>query len=324
MTRARERNRGRHGAWALLGAALLAWGGAEVPGTAAAATPTWTLTPSAGGGSRPAADDGRPYIYAEGTPGTVLEDKVAVTNPTTRPLTVTLRGADADNRTDGALGLRRKARDTGAWIRFAERTVKVPARTRAEVPFTVTVPTGATPGDHPGAILASGGGRDAGVSIRLRVSGPTLSALTVEHVRVEHGDSIAYDVVNRGNTTLTPRLAVKADGVFGTVLDKRARTLPVELLPGRRVTLTEPWPGAPALDSVDVKVTVTAGGGATGSATATARFVPWGALGGGLAVLAGAGCAASWYVRSRGGSRRPLRIPLLSNRRNPSTQRGTP
>ncbi|MYW69104.1 hypothetical protein GTY65_34280 [Streptomyces sp. SID8379] len=295
-----------YGAWALIGAALLAWGGT---GAARAAQPHWTVAPSAGGGSRPAAQDGRPYIYAEGTPGTVLEDKVAVTNPTTKPLKIALRGADADNRTDGALDVRKKARDTGAWIRFAETTVRIPARTRAEVPFTVTVPAGATPGDHPGAIVASGGGRDAGVSVHLRVSGPTLAALTVEHVRVRDGDSIAYDVVNRGNTTLTPRLAVKADGVFGTVLDKRARTLPVELLPGRRVTLTEPWPGAPALDAVDVKVTVTAGGGAADSATTTARFVPWGVVGGALAVLAGAGCAAYWYVR---------------NRRNPRDQRGMP
>ncbi|MYT72561.1 MULTISPECIES: hypothetical protein [unclassified Streptomyces] len=279
-----------------MGAALLMWGGTAAPATAA--QPQWTIAPSAGAGTRPATDDGRPYIYAEGTPGTVLEDKVAVTNPTKKPLRVTLRGADADNRTDGTLDLRNKAKDTGAWITFAEKNVKIPARTRAEVPFTVTVPAGATPGDHPGAIVASGGGRDAGVSVRLRVGGPTLAALTVEHVRVKDGDSIAYDVVNRGNTTLTPRLAVRADGVFGSVLDRRARTLPVELLPGRRVTLTEPWPGAPALDSVDVKVTVTAGGGAADSATTTARFVPWGVLGGALAVLAGAGCAAYWYVRT--------------------------
>ncbi|MFE6893516.1 hypothetical protein [Streptomyces sp. NPDC057694] len=281
--------------WVLVAGLLVTAGVVAAP--AVAATPGWTIAPSAGGGTRPAADDGRPYIYAEGTPGTVLEDKVAVTNPTGKALRVTLRGADADNSADGALGLREKARDTGAWIGFAAKSVKIPARTRAEVPFTVTVPAGAAPGDHPGAIVASGGGRDAGVSVRLRVSGPTLAALTVEHVHVKNGDSIAYDVVNRGNTTLTPRLAVRADGVFGSVLDRRTRTLPVELLPGRRVTLTEPWPGAPALDSVDVRVTVTAGGGAADSATTTARFVPWGVLGGALAVLAGAGCAAFWYVR---------------------------
>ncbi|MFF3495607.1 hypothetical protein ACFYWS_30145 [Streptomyces sp. NPDC002795] len=244
--------------------------------------PGWTVAPSSTDG------DGRPYVYAEGAPGAVLEDKVAVTNPSDKPLKVSLRGADPG---------REKATDTGAWIRFAETTVKIPARTRAEVPFTVSVPAGATPGDHPGAVVARAGGRDVGVSVHLRVSGPTLSALTVENVRVDKG-SIAYDVVNRGNTTLSPRLAVRADGVLGAALD-RSRALPVQLLPGRRASLTEPWRNAPALDAVDVKVTVTAGGGAADSATASARFVPWPAVGGILAVLAGAGCAAYWYLRRR-------------------------
>ncbi|MEB3963844.1 hypothetical protein OKJ48_26930 [Streptomyces kunmingensis] len=263
---------------------LIAGGGGGGQGVAASAS--WTVAPSAGAEAR----GGRPYIYAEGAPGTVLEDNVAVTNPGAEPVRITLRGADAG---------RRQAKDTGAWITFAEKSVKVPARTRAEVPFTVTVPAGATPGDHPGAIVASGAGRTSGVSVHLRVSGPTLSALTVEHVRIVAGDRIAYDVVNRGNTTLTPRLAVKADGLLGSVLDRRARTLPVELLPGRRVSLTEPWHDAPALDAVDVRVTVTADGGARDTATATARFVPWGPLAGALATLAGTGCAALFLVRRR-------------------------
>ncbi|WP_428952881.1 hypothetical protein [Streptomyces sp. cg35] len=295
-TRTRRKIRGLCGAGAT-GAALAAL--VLLSPAATAAPQAWTIAPSAGGGSRPAAQDGRPYIYAEGTPGTVLEDKVAVTNPTARSLRIALRAADADNRADGALDVRTRAKDTGAWIRFAEKSVRIPARTRAEIPFTVTVPAGATPGDHPGAILASDGGRTSGVSVHLRVSGPTLSALTVEDVRIVGGDRIAYDVVNRGNTTLTPRLAVQADGIFGSVLDKGPRTLPVELLPGRRVSLTEPWHGAPSLDAVDVKVTVTAGGGAKDSATATARFVPWAPLGGALAVLAGAACAAYWALRRR-------------------------
>ncbi|MER5441002.1 hypothetical protein [Streptomyces sp. NPDC002790] len=217
---------------------------------------------------------------------------MAVTNESGKSLEVSLRGADGEGRGD-----RKKAKDTGAWIRFAEESVKIPARTRAEVPFTVSVPAGATPGDHPGAVVARVAGRDAAVGVHLRVSGPTLSALTVENVRVDKG-AIAYDVVNRGNTTLAPRLAVRADGMLGATLD-RSRALPVQLPPGRRVSLTEPWKNAPALDAVDVKVTVTAGGGAADSATASARFVPWPVVGGILAVLAGAGCAVYWYLRRR-------------------------
>lgn len=174
----------------------------------------------------------------------------------------------------------------------------MPPRTRAEVPFTVAVPGGAQPGDHPAAIIASSGGRNAGVWVHLTVSGPTLSALTVEKVRID-GGRISYDVVNRGNTTLTPKLAVRGEGLFGEVLRRAPRSLQVELLPGRKISLTEPWPDPPTLDSVDVTLTVTAGGGARDEADASASFAPWGlvgGVGGGLAVVG----AAVWFVRRRG------------------------
>ncbi|MFI7385911.1 hypothetical protein [Streptomyces sp. NPDC049813] len=242
-------------------------------GAGEAAAGRWTLAPAAVSGSRP-------YVYAEGAPGSVLEDKVAVSNPSA-----------------GAVRIRLRA--SGARIVFAEPSVRVPARTRAEVPFALTVPAGASPGDHPGTIVAEGAGHTSRLSVHLRVSGPTLAALTVEHVRVVAGDRITYDVVNRGNTTLAPRLAVTADGVLGTVLDRKARTLPVRLPPGRRASLSEPWRDAPALDAVEVRVTVTAGDGARDTATANARFVPWAPLGAALAALAGAGYAAHRLVRRR-------------------------
>ncbi|MFJ7302222.1 hypothetical protein [Streptomyces sp. NPDC099088] len=272
---------------------------------AAQAAPGWSVVPAAGG-----AADGRPSVYAEGAPGTVLQDAVSVVNPAGRPLTVRVRGAD--NTADGT-SARDRAAGTGAWIAFADRSggrrtavralsVRVPAHTRADVPFTVAVPAGAAPGDHPGAIVVSAGGRTAAVRVQLRVVGPALSALTVEHVRV-HGGQISYQLVNRGTTVLTPRLAVHADGVLGRVLDRAPRALPVGLLPGRRVTLHEPWTDPPVLDAVDVRLTVTAEGGARGTATASARFVPWWAPAGAGAVLAALVILIA--VRRRGRPARP-------------------
>ncbi|MDI3390441.1 hypothetical protein QIS99_30245 [Streptomyces sp. B-S-A8] len=258
----------------------------------------WSLAPAGGA-------DGRPYFYLEGAPGAVLKDTVTVTNPGDAPRTVELRGADAGNGADGAFAVEDdgKSKDGGAWIRLAERKVTVPPRTRAEVPFTVTVPEGATPGDHPAAIVASGAGRSTGVRLHLRVGGPSLSALTVERVRLaDDGRRIRYDLVNRGNTVLAPKLAVRADGLFGTALKRAPRALPVELLPGRRVTLTEPWPDAPALDSVDVRLTVTAAGGARDTGLASATFVPWGAVAGAVGGLVAVAAGGRWLRgRRRGG-----------------------
>lgn len=192
-----------------------------------------------------------------------------MTNPTGRPVTVRLRG-------------------TGVPITFADTGVRVPARTRADVPFTVNVPPTAAPGDRTGTIVARDTeGREATVRLQLRVRGPALSALTIEHVAVR-GDRITYELVNRGTTPLTPKLAVHATGVFGTLLDLTPRTLPVQLPPGQRLALSEPWPDRPALDAVDIRLTVTATGGAHDTADVSARFAPWGAVAGaGSAVAAG-------------------------------------
>ncbi|MFK0108719.1 hypothetical protein [Streptomyces sp. NPDC091217] len=244
----------------------------------AVAAEGWSLAPAGGG---------RPSFYAEGAPGAVLQDTVSVTNPGGHPVTVRLSGAGTG---------------TGVPVTFAERSVRVPARTRADIPFTVTVPAGAAPGDHAGALVAEDGtGRTATVRIRLRADGPALSALTVEHLAV-HGDRITYELVNRGTTVLVPRLAVHADGVFGRVLlDRAPRTLPVRLAPGTRTRLSEPWPGHPALDAADVRLTATAAGGARDTASAQARFVPWGAAAGAMGALtAGAAVTVVRLRRRRG------------------------
>ncbi|MFB8034860.1 hypothetical protein ACFC5Z_18345 [Streptomyces sp. NPDC056004] len=254
---------------------------------------SWTAQPAVSGSGT----GGRPYVYLEGPPGTVLQDRISVTNSGRSPVTVRLSGADTYDEKGGGPG-GGSATGTGRWLRTAATEVTVPARTRADVPFTVTVPTGATPGDRPAAIVVRGGDRTVGVPVRLRVGGPTLAALTVEDVTVS-GRAIHYTLVNRGNAVLAPRLAVRADGVFGTLLRRGARTLPVEVRPGQRLRLTEPW-DVPAFDSATVRLRVTAAGGAHGEATARAVFVPWAPLtAGALLVLAGVGAGAYAYRRRR-------------------------
>ncbi|MFJ6611228.1 hypothetical protein ACIQPT_13185 [Streptomyces sp. NPDC091289] len=280
----------------------------SLPAAAAAADDDgpadWTARP-AGGTDREA----RPYVYLEGTPGTVLQDRLAVTNSGRDPLTVRLRG-------DGR---------AGSWIRFATETgtgtetdtgtgtetgtgtgtdtgtdtVTVPARTRAEVPFALTVPPDAVPGDASGEVVAVDEGEEVRVPIRVRIGGATLAALTVEDVEIS-GGTIRYALVNRGNAMLEPRLAVRVDGVFGTLLDRPERPLPLELAPGRRVERTEPWPDAPALDAVTVRLRVTAPGGARDEAEASATYVPVApAVGVGLLVLGALAVLGSGAYRRR-------------------------
>ncbi|ALU94214.1 MULTISPECIES: COG1470 family protein [Streptomyces] len=285
-------------------AALLC--GLVQPAAADDPPPDWTARP-AGGTDR----DARPYVYLEGTPGTVLQDRLTVTNSGRAPLTVRLRG-------DGR---------AGGWMRFAEDTVTVPARTRADVPLALTVPHNAVPGDSSGEAVATGGGEEIRVPVRVRTVGPTLAALGVEDVQVS-GGTIRYALVNRGNAMLRPRLAVRAEGVFGTLLDRPERPLPLELAPGRRVERTEPWPDAPALDAVTVRLRVTASGGARDEAEASATYLPVApAVGVGLLVLGGlAALASGVYRRRRAGRAAPQPPPDATPavRPEPPEQAGPP
>ncbi|MGW2595279.1 COG1470 family protein [Streptomyces sp. NPDC001515] len=304
---------------------LVALGCVLAPAAPAGAAPrpaaaAWTARPASDG---TAPDDARPSFYLEGLPGSVLQDRLSILNPGAEPVTVRLRGADAYNTDDGGFAVRgaHGSTGTGAWLRTARTEVTVPARTRADVPVSFTVPRDALPGDHPGAVVAESGGRAVGVRVRLRVGGPTLAALTVEKVAVSRG-AVHYTLVNRGNAVLVPRLAVEADGAFGALLRRGPRTLPVELLPGQRVRLTEPWRDAPALDAVTVRLRVTAAGGAHAEAAASALFAPWPAVAAGAAALLAAVAGGGYALRRRVRGRRdpdpdgPGRVPGPDSRQH--------
>lgn len=145
----------------------------------------------------------RPYFYVSADPGQTIEDKVVVANKTDRPLTFRLYAADAYNTArDGGFAVKslgEKMRGVGAWAELPRDRVTVPGRGTVTVPFTVRVPEGAEPGDHPGAIVAldervekGDGGvalgiqRAVGARVYLQVGGPTLPALAVENVRISH------------------------------------------------------------------------------------------------------------------------------------------
>ncbi|KUN21525.1 hypothetical protein AQJ23_31920 [Streptomyces antibioticus] len=219
------------------------------------------------GWSAAPAGEARPSFYAEGGPGTVLEDTVSLTNRGRTPVDVSLRAE-------------------GAEVTFADARLRLPPRTRTEVPFTVTVPAR----DATARLVARDSeGTTRRVAVHLRATVPTVAALTVEHVSV-HADRITYELVNRGTTALAPRLAVHADGLLGPLLDRAPRALPVALAPGSRTELSEPWDG-PALDSVEVRLTVTAAGGARDEARVSAGIGPWGAVAGGAGAVVAAGGA---------------------------------
>ncbi|MBT2439307.1 DUF916 domain-containing protein [Streptomyces sp. ISL-36] len=293
----------------LLAAALLLLG-APAPAHAAD-NGEWAVHPAA---SRLGS---RPYFYLSADPGTTLTDRVTVTNRTGSPLTFRLYGADAYNtERDGGFAVRtqqEKQTGAGAWITPERTRVTVPARSSVTVPWTLTVPADAEPGDHPGAVVAldervqAGGEGPVAVGVRravaarvyLRVNGPTVPALAVEDITLHQdrplvpgaGTStalISYTLHNRGNVTLDPKVALRAEGLFGrTLLARDLARVPAELLPRQKIRLTERWTGSPQFDWGDVTLTATARD-VRESARVSFVALPWPAA---AAVLAGAAVA---------------------------------
>jgi hypothetical protein len=270
----------------------------------------------------------RPYFYLSADPGTTLTDQVTVTNKTTAPLTFRLYAADAYNtERDGGFAVRtqkEKQRGVGAWARPERERVTVPANSSVTVPYTLTVPEGAEPGDHPGALVAlderigSAAGSVAvgiqqavGARVYLRVNGPTVPALSLEDVRLSHaqplvpgiGESsalISYTLYNRGNVTLNPRVALKAEGFFGRdLLTRDLKRIPSELLPRQKIRLTERWAGAPQLEWGEVRLTASARD-VRESAGASFFALPWLVAVVLVAAVAGAGV---WGRARQGRSR---------------------
>ncbi|MET9619229.1 DUF916 domain-containing protein [Streptomyces sp. NPDC006464] len=301
----------------VLAAALLLLG---APSADAADNGEWAVYPAASElGSRP-------YFYLSADPGTTVTDQVTVANKTGAPLTFLVYGADAYNtERDGGFAVRsrqEKQTGAGAWITPERTRVTVPARSVVTVPYTLAVPADAEPGDHPGAVVAldervaAGGAgavavgvqRAVGARVYLRVNGPTMPALAVEDVTLAQdrplvpgaGESsalISYTLHNRGNVTLNPRVALRAEGLFGrTLLERASAGVPSELLPRQKIRLTERWAGSPQFDRGEVTLTATATD-VRESGRVSFLAVPWAAAG--LVVLGAAAGLTGLRVRRR-------------------------
>ncbi|WP_238006567.1 DUF916 domain-containing protein [Dactylosporangium sp. AC04546] len=306
---------------AKLAAAAAALAIALTPGVAHAAdNGEWSVSPTPPASPGPAP---RQYFFLESAPGTSVQDSVRVANLADQPRVFRMYGADAYNTPrDGGFGLRtqdQQQTDIGAWTQVGAVTVNVPARTQVDIPFVITVPANASPGDHVGGIVAmeeqpgattKQGGVDVTVRravaarVYLRVSGPAVPGLSVTGVRLSHATpwlpstvdgGWACVVTNTGNLHLPPKITVTVTGLFGHAVRQRTAVPQVDLLPGARTELSGTVDGVWPFDIVTTRVTAVADGGVTSSATDRTFVVSWpvaGLLIAGVIVLI-------WYRRRR-------------------------
>jgi hypothetical protein len=151
----------------------------------------------------------------------------------------------------------------GTWVKFdgVQPYITIPAKTFVDVPFTLTVPADATPGDHPGGIvvgltspsLDSHGNRitieqRVGARVYLRVAGTLKAQLSVQKLdAVYHmnwnpfGDgsaTVTYRVTNTGNVRLSAKQAVHITSMLGGSVQAGALKDMEQLLPGNSLKVT--------------------------------------------------------------------------------------
>jgi hypothetical protein len=172
--------------------------------------------------------------------------------------------SDAFTTPDGGFDLlaaNQPPADVGAWVRFEVEQVTVPARSSADVPFRLTVPEKATPGDHVGGVVASlrTSAEDdngaalvvdnrVGVRIYLRVSGDLVPQVVIRNLRASYDGSLnpisggtptaTYTVANTGNVRIAGTARIRATGPFGVAPRTADAPEITELLPGDELSFT--------------------------------------------------------------------------------------
>lgn len=261
--------------------------GADVVGPWGAAPASTTVFPTP-----------RPFFNYDEAAGGTLHDDIAITNRGDTPLTFDLYPADAYNLPNGAFSLKgaKEPRvDVGAWVKLPIPSVTVPPHKALGIPFSLTVPRNATPGDHSGGIVAllrtvaqPPPGEHAqlrlgvGTRIYLRVPGPLRPGLTITgatfHKRVaafgSGSGSVTVRFSDTGNTRLGATARVTVTDEFGRTVKRFAPARYGALLPGNQIALVEPWKSLPRIGRFHIKVSVVANG-MTRQRSVTSWILPW-------------------------------------------------
>jgi hypothetical protein len=232
---------------------------------AAADAASWSVGPADG-----PLGTGRPFFEYALDPGATVDDAFTVRNDGATPLTLRIYAADAFTTREGTIDLlpaTQQSVDSGTWVDLGATHVDLDPGETAVVPFTLSVPADARPGDHPAGIVTSLLSDDADAQVQVdrrlgsrlyvRVSGELSPSVDVSEPTVSFDGvwnplalgriDVSYTLTNTGDTRVTAVAASSAHGPFGVAaLSTGAEQLP-EILPGSSVEVTQSLDGVAAL-----------------------------------------------------------------------------
>lgn len=252
---------------AVLIASLIAVFAAALPAFPAQAADgaSWSVAPAdtEQGTARPNFD------YAM-DPGQTLADAYAVRNDGATPLTLRVYASDAFTTREGNIDLlpaAEPASDAGTWVRLDVDQVTLQPGETSVIPFTVTAPADARPGDHVAGIVASITSADPtaevqvdrrlGTRMYIRLSGELTPAVQLSEPVVEFTGgwnplavgnlTVRYTLQNTGDTRVTALSALSASGPFGAAAISTADVQLPEVLPGSEIDVLHELTGVGAL-----------------------------------------------------------------------------
>nr|WP_062337828.1 DUF916 domain-containing protein [Herbidospora sakaeratensis] len=255
------------------------------------ATLTWSVQPASAAGP-----DGRRWIELSLDPGQTVTEHLAVRNFSDGEAVFALKAADGYLTDKGRFNMLQSdqtSKDGGTWIDVQDE-VKVGANATAVVPFTVTVPKDAAPGDHPAGIAATVTSASGTVAVESRVGFRVMMRATGT-IRAEVGVTglsaayeqpwnpfsagtvtVKYTATNKGNVAASGAGAVAVSDLTG-LAGRDGRADVAEIFPGDSRTVETRIGGVWALGPMSANVTVTPSveGGVPMSADVTLWTVPW-------------------------------------------------
>ncbi len=168
-------------------------------------------------------------------PGATVDEGLLLVNYRDNERTVSVNAVDSSTSTDGSFSCREDVepkKEVGTWVKLQSNKIVLASQESKIIPFTITVPKGASPGEHGGCIsiqdqanlpTGSGGGVKLGfrtaIRIAITVSGDVTKEAVIKQVTISRNQSGKYVVspiiTNKGNVSLDVATHAQLQGRFG-------------------------------------------------------------------------------------------------------------
>lgn len=215
----------------------------------ASLAPTGVFAQTSGIGGKPANPDAsnartKTIFVKKIAPGASVSDAVAVTNSGSEAKTVMVYATDSVPSSGGAFACAQAVempKQAGKWIALSQTAVSIPAGATVTVPFSITVPQEAEPGESNGCIVLQEKKEatvEGGISLNFRtairvailVDGDIRKEVSTVGVDVSSKGSnvtVSPVVKNTGNVSVDVAVTGQLKTLFGTVIREHSDTFPL-------------------------------------------------------------------------------------------------